>query len=340
MGGNALKNVKTIRMDLKNYQRIKAHVIEKLSYAGYIISDIMQVPDKETYGDLDLLWWRDPTLQGDIRTDIIQLFTPQEIVTNGEVISWDLENFQIDLIKCSSLEQMEFARFYFSYGDLGSIIGRYCNYHGVKIGHRGFWIDVYECTIYPDKPLDPTRNLGEIHLSMDPIQVCDFLGLNWSEYTNGFTTIEQIFNWIIASKYFVQKIFAELNGHHMKRFKIRPMYMKFVEFIGLNPLKVNSNPKIRHNIQKEAIDYFNKHTEVDNFKIKFEFNQIVRTKFSGKNLMERGYKGKQIGIILANLDQYIVQKYNLTLSEWIYQTSINKINEVVNEMLNKLFLDK
>lgn len=333
MGGNALKNVKTIRIDPANYQRIKTLIINQLKLLGYIVSDIIEIPGKESYGDLDLLYFKDDKY--DIGKDITQLFNPQEIVTNGEVMSWDYENFQIDLIRCSSLEQMNFARFYFSYGDLGAILGRFCNYHGVKIGHRGFWVDVYECTLYPDRQLDPSRNLGEIQLTMDPIKACEFMGLDWSIYLKGFTNLEKIFNWIISSKYFVQKIFAELNGDHMKRAKLRPMYIKFIEFIGLNPLEVNGRPEIRHNIQKEAINFFNKQKELDEFKYKYEFNQVVRTKFSGKNLMERGYQGKQIGKILLTLEEYIEQTFNLKLNQWIYQTDINQINEVVDDILIK-----
>ncbi len=213
-------------------------------------------------------------------------------------MSWDYENFQIDLIKCSSLEQMEFAKFYFSYGDLGAILGRFCNYHGVKIGHMGFWIDVYENTIYPDKPFDPSRNIGEIHLTMEPDKACEFLGLDWNKWFSGFSNLIEIFDWIKSSKYFVQKIFAELNYDHMKRAKMRPMYMKFIEYIGLNPLEVNGRPEIRFNIQSQAIEYFGKKEEVNKIRDQLEFTKVVQSKFTGKNLMEMGYQGKQIGQIL------------------------------------------
>ena len=87
MGGNALKNIKTVRINPDDYQRIKILVAEQLRKIGYIISEIKEAPGKESYGDLDLLWWRNPNDKYDIRKDVIQLFKPQEMVSNGEVLS-------------------------------------------------------------------------------------------------------------------------------------------------------------------------------------------------------------------------------------------------------------
>jgi hypothetical protein len=352
MGGNALKKVNTIRIDPINYQRIKIIIMDKLKALGFVVSDIIEAPGKESYGDLDLLYWKDDlgssNSHGKSGTDIKKIikdtFNPNEMVSNGEVLSWDFENFQIDLIKCSSLEQMTYAQFYFSYGDLGSILGRFCNYHGLKIGHRGFWINVYECTIYNDKPLDVTRNFGEILLTSSPKETCEFLGLEYSKWLEGFQNLESIFNWIIKSKYFVAKIYQELNADHMRRAKIRPMYMKFLEFVGMNPLKNNDKPKptlskIRFNMQPEAIKYFNKENELLKIKKQIEFNQVVRTKFSGKKLLEKGIEGKKIGIILTALEEYVDINYKKTFDEWVYHTDQKEIDFIVEGLIGQNYGD-
>jgi hypothetical protein len=46
MGGNALKNVKTVRIDPDNYQRIKTIIMEQLKLIGWVVSDIREVPVK------------------------------------------------------------------------------------------------------------------------------------------------------------------------------------------------------------------------------------------------------------------------------------------------------
>jgi len=74
--------------------------------------------------------------------------------------------------------------------------------------------------------------------------------------------------------------------------------MKFIEYIGLNPLEVNGRPEIRFNIQSQAIEYFGKKEEVNKIRDQLEFTKVVQSKFTGKNLMEMGYQGKQIGQIL------------------------------------------
>lgn len=314
--------------------------MDKLKSLNFVVSDIIEVPNKESYGDLDLLYWKDDLGSGtDIKKVIKETFNPNEMVSNGEVLSWDFENFQIDLIKCSSLEQMAYAKFYFSYGDLGSILGRFCNYHGLKIGHRGFWIDVYECTIYNDKPLDVTRNIGEVLLTLSPEETCEFLGLNYYKWLDGFNNLESIFNWITESKYFVTKIYQELNGDHMKRAKIRPMYMKFVEYIGMNPLEINGKPEIRFNMQPEAIKHFKKEHEIEKIKERIEFNQVVRNKFSGKKLLEKGIEGKNIGIILKSLEDHIDKNYHMNFAQWVYHTDQEEIDLVVEKILYQFFVD-
>ncbi len=339
MGGNALKNIQTKRIDPKTYQRIKLEITNKLTSNGFTINDIIEVPGKESYGDLDLLWWQDDMTTTNIKDIVKQLFNPQEMVLNGEVLSWDYENFQIDLIKCLSLEQMKFARFYFSYGDVGSILGRFCNYHGLKIGHRGFWIDVYECTLYPEKQLDPTRNVGEVLLTMEPEEACKYLGLDWNIWIKGFNTMVEIFDWIKTSKYFVVKIFGELNGEHMRRAKLRPMYMKFVEYIGMKPLEINGKPEIRYNLQQDAIKYFNKLNEIEKIKNKIEYNQIIKNKFCGKKLLEKGIEGKNIGVILKMLEDYINKNYQMKFTEWIYHTEQKEIDILVEHILYQFCVD-
>lgn len=161
--------------------------------------------------------------------------------------------------------------------------------------------------------------------------MCEFLGLDFVTYSNGFNNLEDIFKWIINSKYFVKYIFAELNRDHMTRAKKRLMYMKFLEYIGLNPLKVNGKPEIRFNIQKQALEYFNKQSILNEIKDRFEFNQVVKSKFSGKNLMERGYQGKQVGEILKCLKNYVEQTFHKNVNQWIYETELDIINQVIED---------
>jgi hypothetical protein len=74
MGGNALKNTLTKRIDLINYKRIKEYISQKLKAKGYTISEIIETPGKESFGDLDLLYLTNSNQ--DIRQIISILFNP------------------------------------------------------------------------------------------------------------------------------------------------------------------------------------------------------------------------------------------------------------------------
>jgi hypothetical protein len=55
--------------------------------------------------------------------------------------------YQIDLIKCKNLKNMISSKFYFSYGDLGGILGTILKYYGITFGSVGLWCNIKKETI-------------------------------------------------------------------------------------------------------------------------------------------------------------------------------------------------
>ncbi len=331
MGGHALKNTITKRIDLDNYQRIKAYIKQSLESEGYIIGEITETPGKDSFGDLDLLWWTEST--SDIHQVIAKLFKPNEIVSNGGVYSFDFEQFQIDLIKCSSLKQMEFAKFYFSYGDVGGILGRICSAHGLKFGHDGLHAVLYDKTIYPTNEFDVKKTHNEILLSDNPLQVCEFLDLNWSEYSKGFADLTQIFNWIVSCKYFNVELFTVFNYDNLRRLKFRPMYIKFIEYIGVNKDKIYRGFQFSNNQQPQAIEFFNKSELVEESKKSIEIKKTVQAKFNGNYLIAKGYDGKQVGKILVEMKKQIADKYQTNWDQWIYNSDMETIYKLLDDVI-------
>lgn len=99
MGGSALKNTQTRRYELDEYLRIANLVTVKLSSLVNVhrVNVIPHIRDKQTFGDLDVLYttWSDVA----VRRDAIQrMFSPNEIVKNGDVISFNVEELQVDAI--------------------------------------------------------------------------------------------------------------------------------------------------------------------------------------------------------------------------------------------------
>ena len=335
MGGKALKNTITKRIDPENYIRIKKHIKTKLELEGYVIEEIKEVPGKDSFGDLDLLYWSGLNSNQDIRHVIIKLFKPNELVVNCDVCSWDFEQFQIDLIKCTSLTQMAFAKFYFSYGDLGGIIGRICSSHGLKFGHEGLSAVLYENTLYPEKPFDIKNTTKQILLSDSPDQVCDFLGLNWTKYTQGFNNLTEIFEWITETKYFSPELFKTFNHEHFKRLSTRPMYIKFIEYIGINLNKIYRGFEFSNNEQLTAIKYFNAENLAEKVKSDLETKKIIHEKFNGNYLIARGYNGKETGKIISEFKNKVVQDFNISWEQWILDSDIELIQKVLDGIIEQ-----
>ena len=126
MGGHALTEGLTERKCIHDYLKIKTNVFSKLDEQSLIsIYAIKEMPDKESFGDLDLLvHFTDPCISNmsDLRQLLKDVFNPTEIVRSGNIISIDVERFQVDFITCDP-EYLDIHLFCLNYGDRGMILG-------------------------------------------------------------------------------------------------------------------------------------------------------------------------------------------------------------------------
>lgn len=127
MGGHALSEGLTERKKLSDYVRIKQYVMDTLqaNSAGILkVSSITEMPGKQEFGDLDLLYIREPGVSFTAVKKLIEnAFAPTEIATTAHVTSFDYERFQIDMIECDQ-NSYEMSNFCLSYGDRGMILGQ------------------------------------------------------------------------------------------------------------------------------------------------------------------------------------------------------------------------
>ena len=158
MGGNALKNTNTRRYNsdeyFKLFQVIGAQICDHVVQFGLIKS----YRNKDTFGDMDILYVHNGTIN--MRDVVTSLFNPNEIVVNGDVMSFNVEELQVDLIKVN-LEEYDFAMKYFSYNDLGNLIGRVAHKLGLKFGRKGL--------LYVYRKND--KILGEVTITNDLIKL-------------------------------------------------------------------------------------------------------------------------------------------------------------------------
>ncbi len=341
MGGKAIKKVQISRINKNDYELIKKNIFDILS-KDFQLEFIYDLPEKEDFGDLDILYQHKNNKN--IKDYIIQNFNPNEIVSNGNVISFDFKlndsiYFQIDLIKTSNLE---IAKFYFSYGDVGGILGRLCNYYDLVFGFDGLWLNLNVNTIneyLKKKNLDSIKNIngdynfGKIILTINPNEICEYIDLDYEKWKNGFTKNENIIQWFIESKYFKKEIFCVLNRDHRERFEQRKFYKEFINYIIKEDEIGNSSKKIKINIQLHAIEYFKKDKELNNLIQNFYLNNERKDKFNGYIFKEFGIEDKKLGENIKNFKYFIQSKFNISFDEWIDQNNKNDIKNIIGEYL-------
>ena len=323
MGGHALKYAKVTRKNRDEYFKINNEV-EKILNKALTIDFAPEIPGKESFGDLDVLYipnekehLKDINYNEPIKDIIFKLFKPSEIVINGDVLSFDYQEFQIDMIKC---KHIDFAKFYLSYGDFGAIIGRIVNHYGFKFGHEGFWINVYTDQ---ENQFDETHSYGKIVLTTNPEEMCKFIGLKYEDWLT-IECKEDIFNFIKSSRFFKPEIFESLKATHHRKARLRPFYLEFIASIGIKEISGGSH--YAENLQMEGIKYFNKEKEFQEIFEQLNRKIEIKKKFNGKMIIEMGVEIKKIGEIIKKFKE----KYD---DDWILNNSQETINNTLKDFL-------
>lgn len=308
MGGNAIKTFKINRISNDVIIKLKAYFTALFEKEGITIYFPYDPPDKINHGDLDIVFF----CSIDVVIDIIKLvINPKEIVYSGTVsfeFAFDQSDiyYQIDLIQTDHI-----GYFFLSYGDVGGIIGTIVKHFGLTFGINGLYIDIYS---------DHIENfIGKYRLvlSTDPRSICDYLGLDYSKW-GYFKSNLEIYEWIVASRFFQKSIFTTAtNRDHRKRLE-RPFYSEFIKYISENEFTKQNDDYIFIN----AIIEFDKCVEFD----KLKEDTIKRTKYMqmyNGHILINDYKldSKSISTFNKQFEEYIYDRYNVNFIDWILNTS-------------------
>jgi hypothetical protein len=345
MGGNALKKVKVQRIPIKIYKEIIQELIEKLANIPISFCFPFEVPGKEDFGDIDVLVdskFVDGGLDKKKILDLIQnLFAPPEIANNGSVISFaypkDEFFYQVDFILVSSLEM---AQLYFSYGDCGAIIGRYLAFHGLTFGDSGLLVKIKESYLFNGQFPESDVVLDSILLSAIPTEVCNYLCLDYERWKLGFQNCEEIFHWLIGSRFFRKEFFAFMKMEHRKRLKLRKFYQNFLDFIQVDCENVSDleskyelPPAEVYQHVMNALTHFNKIQELKPIEDLYLLKQSRREKFNSKLFSERGTEQTKLSEVMkafklsrneefdAWLDNHSKAEIEIQVAEW-FETKI------------------
>lgn len=324
MGGNALKQfgIETDRLPKAEYDKIVDEVVtiikDTLDHGGYIrkVKPILAYKNKQDFGDADILMCSDELNPNWIEL-LTKAFNSKAIYNNGDVCSFEYKNFQIDVIKTPRYE-FDIAYCYFSYNDLGNLVGKLFHKFGLKFGHDGLKY-VYR---------DEDHILAEITITHNFKDVCEFLGLDHSKWVDGFDELEDIFKWVASSKYFNPDIYLLDNLNHIARVRDRKRktYNAFLEWCKTWEGEKYEFKKDKALYLPMLFEYWNKTSDWDlerTFETEYMEvykNSLVKKemakKFNGVLVREiTGLDGKPLGDFMRHLKNIITNVIIVTQSK-------------------------
>lgn len=331
MGGSAL-NIETVRLEKYDYDRFCKEISEKLSECNVKHHITTAYKNKQDFGDMDVLIYSHSLKKG-LYVFIMENFKPNEIFSNSPVYSFDYKGFQIDFISVEP-EYWEASKNYFSYNDLGNFVGRIAYNLGFRFGHYGLKL------VYRHE--DGGRKFNKV-ISSNPKEIYEFLGFDYNRYLEGFDELEDVFKYVVYSKYFNRTIFNYENLDHQNRTRNRKRksYQAFLEFLA------TSQDVLPFDYEYESADYYIDKaekffgieliSEINRWKEIVETQKRASAKFNGNLIMENfDIKGKELGNAIANFKnmftQYLSFKNQDTVDQLYHEYILSKSQE---ELLNE-----
>lgn len=306
MGGKALalQGVQTRRYNTGEFLQLADELIPRIKLL--FNTDVHLVEyyhTKESHGDMDLLVLNTGNL-GNIRDKIQKEFNPTAINCNGNCTSFDYKELQIDIIS-QPAGNWETAKIFFGMDPSGNLFGKISHSLGLKYGFDGLKF-IYRYN---------GKRLGEITISKDNRKIFEFLGYDYDRYLQGFDTKQEIFDYVISSKYFnpVKFQMENLTGIDRKRNRKRQTYQEFLVYINSRTFDTPYKFKSKLAYRKDIDAFFpeaNFMAKLKEFRAKEKMRKIIASKFNGNLVMGwTGLGGKELGKCLSDFANYIEVNY-------------------------------
>lgn len=340
MGGNLFEN--TTRIDRLHYDDLVETMLTyfRTHLPKTRIDVIPSYRNKTSHGDIDLQIERTSELSR-IRELIADISDCAPLHKNGYVFSWPQEYWthldgrkgliteyvQVDLIS-QAPRDYDTALSYYSWNDLGNIMGRLGHRLGFKYGHEGLVL-IFR---------DGTHQYAETVVSRDIKKIVEFLGYDYEVFKNGFDDLEDIFDFATNSPFFNKDIFAYENRNHIAktRDKKRATYRAFLEYINSKPMKYayhyetmseKGGRVLKDEFRERAYAFFPDLEETVN-QIEFEHQKTkdVQAKFNGDIVsVLTGLTGKELGGFMTYLRNRLDR-------DGLYQMTPLDINHLVLDL--------
>jgi hypothetical protein len=337
----------TPRKPLDEFNKYRKHIESLMKHHNINYKIPLYYRYKKDFGDLDVLIKKTvPT------SKLLSIFNNCECHydKSESCVSFNYKDFQIDFIRIEP-NDLEIAYHYFSYNDLGNLIGQLAKANGLKYGFDGLKFNYYI----------KGQLKGSISISKNIDEILTFLDLDPIKFHKGFNAIEEVFDYVIASKYFNPYVFDlepyafsdtgvalyRINKINRERNVKRKTYQEWLKYVdkyktGQEKYKFREDYDINEIYNR--IDKFFPHV---NFKEKIKFFDIqeeerkrVKTKFNGGLIIDilPSLKKEDRQFFIDSFKENIVKKHG-NFDSYIVRTSNEKIEKDIEEFF-KIFNKK
>lgn len=310
------------RMPRSRYLELEAEVRR---YLDTKIPGRYRIPryysDKPDFGDMDVILVK--MLNWDeLRAGILRDLGITEYKTVGHVFSTNFRGLQTDFFMVPE-DDLETTYTFMSFNDLGNFIGRICRRFDLKYGERGLEY-VYRRA--------NGNHVAHLEVSRDFRETCGFLGLDYGAFGKGFASLEDVFDWVIASPYFsVAPYLDEATSNLQKRVADRTTVARFVEYLGARG--IDKRPELRD--RKTYLDDVDRAFPAAKLAEKIVKERdaearalVIAGKFNGKRVMRLipGLEGEQLGILIRHFKASFAD-----FEEWVLHTDEHEIDARILE---------
>lgn len=237
-----------------------------------------------------------------------------KVKINSNVVSFLFDKrLQVDLL-FTKTALYDYALQYYSFNDLGGLIGRLSRGLTLKHGCNGLSYVLYNA--------DKSKKLGDFLLTSNHDETLQILDLNVLRFKAGFKSLEEIFEYVTSSKYFGLNgfIIDDMPSKDRHRDKKRNTFIKFEEYCVTNKDNLQkTSPHLPLNKLEFLYSLFPfLKGEVEAALKKEEETKLIATKFNGRILMElfEDFKKnpKQLGGFIASFKEAYGREYLLKTS--------------------------
>lgn len=252
--------------------------------------------NKPDYGDVDIIVDAAVVLnKPNWKNDIADELNVIETKSVRNVYSILYQNFQVDFFLVGT-NKLETCYNFMSYNILGNLIGRIYHKFNLRYGEDGLFYVLRGFNNHISK---------EVIVSRDMKSILEFIGLSYERWSQGFDDLQDIFEYIITSKYFCSNSYDMKYFNVQKRATERPDFNKFLDYLSLNNIEKNYPFNKNKETYIDEIDVYFKTNLKEKYREHVERQDILERlskKFNGKIVMEviEGIEGKELGKFIGD----------------------------------------